>query len=149
MIEAKDLTKYYGSGEIRYDNEDITTFSDNPLTEFRRKNIAFIFQQYYLLPHMDVAQNVKMGADLSANKEYRTIIEAVGLGNKLHKYPSELSSGEQQRVSVARALAKSRRFYFWMNPQVRWMSRQEDRFSTTYPGCRRSTVLLLSWLRTI
>ena len=46
MIEAKDLTKYYGSGEIRYDNEDITTFSDNPLTEFRRKNIAFIFRQY-------------------------------------------------------------------------------------------------------
>lgn len=102
MIEAKDLTKYYGSGEnrfqvlknislqiqdgdyvvilgasgsgkstllnvisglerpesgeIRYDNEDITTFSDNRLTEFRRKNIAFIFQQYYLLPHMDVAR---------------------------------------------------------------------------------------------
>ena len=62
MIEAKDLTKYYGSGENRYDNEDITTFSDNRLTEFRRKNIAFIFQQYYLLPHMNVAQNVKMGA---------------------------------------------------------------------------------------
>lgn len=116
MIEAKDLTKYYGSGEIRYDNEDITTFSDNRLTKFRRKNIAFIFQQYYLLPHMDVAQNVKMGADLSANKEYRTIIEAVGLGNKLHKYPSELSGGEQQRVSVARALAKNPNVLFLDEP---------------------------------
>jgi putative ABC transport system ATP-binding protein len=49
------------------------------LTEFRKKNIGFIFQQYYLLPNMDVAKNVKMGADLAANREYRAIIDAVGL----------------------------------------------------------------------
>lgn len=94
------------SGEILYDKNDITALSDSRLTEFRRKNIGFIFQQYYLLPGMDVAKNVKMGADLAANKEYRTIIEAVGLGEKQHKYPSELSGGQQQRVAVARALAK-------------------------------------------
>jgi putative ABC transport system ATP-binding protein len=104
------------SGEIIYDGNDITTLSDSRLTEFRKKNIGFIFQQYYLLPNMDVAKNVKMGADLAANREYRAIIDAVGLGNKLHKYPSELSGGEQQRVSVARALAKKPKVLFLYAP---------------------------------
>jgi putative ABC transport system ATP-binding protein len=57
-----------------------------------------------------------MGADLAANREYRAIIDAVGLGNKLHKYPSELSRGEQQRVSVARALAKKPKVLFLDEP---------------------------------
>jgi putative ABC transport system ATP-binding protein len=94
------------SGTIHYDSTDITSLSDEKLTLFRKNNIGFIFQQYYLLPNLDVDRNVKMGADLAGNRDYRKIIEAVGLGDKLHKYPSELSGGEQQRVSVARALAK-------------------------------------------
>ena len=94
------------SGNVLYDARDITALSDNELTAFRKENVGFIFQQYYLLPDMDVDKNVKMGADLAGNKDYRTVIEAVGLGEKLHKYPGELSGGEQQRVSVARALAK-------------------------------------------
>jgi len=100
------------SGEIIYDKSNISTLSDNSLVEFRRENIGFIFQQYYLLPNMDVDKNVKMGADLSSNKDYKAIIEAVGLENKLHKYPSELSGGEQQRVSIARALAKRPKVLF-------------------------------------
>ena len=98
--------EYPDSGKVLYDGTDITTLSDKELTLFRKENVGFIFQQYYLLPNMSVDKNVKMGADLGRNKAYRNIIEAVGLGEKLHKYPSELSGGEQQRVSVARALAK-------------------------------------------
>lgn len=94
------------SGKVFYDGLDITALSDNELTAFRKENVGFIFQQYYLLPDMSVDKNVKMGADLAGNKDYKNVIEAVGLGEKLHKYPSELSGGEQQRVSVARALAK-------------------------------------------
>ncbi len=104
------------SGEVFYDGTDITLLSDNELTAFRKENVGFIFQQYYLLPNMDVDRNVKMGADLAGNKDYMEIIKAVGLGEKLHKYPSELSGGEQQRVSVARALAKKPRVLFLDEP---------------------------------
>ena len=108
--------EYPDSGKVLYDGTDITTLSDKELTLFRKENVGFIFQQYYLLPNMSVDKNVKMGADLGRNKTYRNIIEAVGLGEKLHKYPSELSGGEQQRASVARALAKKPKVLFLDEP---------------------------------
>lgn len=104
------------SGNIRYDDLDIVRLSDKELTLFRKENIGFIFQQYYLLPNMTVEKNVRMGADLADNKEFREIIKAVGLEDKMKQYPSELSGGEQQRVSIARALAKKPQILFMDEP---------------------------------
>ncbi len=81
-------------GSVFYGEKDITKLSDRHLTEFRKEHIGFIFQQYYLLPNMNVVKNIKMGADLAGNKDYGAIAEAVGLGEKLQKYPGELSGGE-------------------------------------------------------
>jgi len=104
------------SGAVKYDGTDITALSDKALTAFRKEKVGFIFQQYYLLPNLNADKNVKMGADLAGNKDYRDIIEAVGLGDKLNKLPSELSGGEQQRVSIARALAKKPQVLFLDEP---------------------------------
>ncbi|MBQ1409971.1 MAG: ABC transporter ATP-binding protein [Oscillospiraceae bacterium] len=162
MIEIKNLTKYYGTGEARfkvldgisvrieagesivllgasgsgkstflnvisgletldegsvaYDGKRLETMSEKELTAFRRDHTAFIFQQYYLLPHLNVEKNVKMGADLDHNKDFLPLLEAVGLAEKRKKFPAELSGGEQQRVAIARALAKHPKVLFLDEP---------------------------------
>lgn len=103
-------------GTIRYDEIEVSSLSENQLTKFRKEHVGFIFQQYYLLPNLNVEQNVKMGADLAGNRNYQEIIEEVGLKGKEHKYPSELSGGEQQRVAIARALAKQPKVLFLDEP---------------------------------
>lgn len=103
-------------GTIFYGDREITRLKDKELTAFRRENVGFVFQQYYLLPDMTVAQNVRMGADLAGNKDYKGIIESLGLGAQLNKYPRQLSGGEQQRVAVARALAKLPKVLFMDEP---------------------------------
>lgn len=103
-------------GNVVCDGCELSAMTDKQLTAFRRRSVGFVFQQYYLLSHLTVDGNVRLGADLADNKDYKDIIRAVGLGDKLKSKPSELSGGEQQRVCIARALAKNPRILFADEP---------------------------------
>lgn len=94
-------------GTIKYNNKNISKYSDRKMTKFRKKNLGFIFQTYNLLEHLNVYENVLVGSSLGKSKvDIDKIIETVGLKKHKKKYMHELSGGEQQRVSIARALAK-------------------------------------------
>lgn len=96
------------SGHILIDGEDIETFSKNQMTQYRAENIGFIFQFYNILPTLTVLENIELVNDIVKNtKNAKDVLQSVGLGEHLHKFPHQLSGGEQQRVSIARAIAKN------------------------------------------
>ena len=95
------------SGSIKIDGEDISKYNENQLSEYRAENIGFIFQFYNILPTLTVLENVKLVKDIVKNGiDSKEAIKAVGLEKHMDKFPNQLSGGEQQRVSIARAVAK-------------------------------------------
>jgi lipoprotein-releasing system ATP-binding protein len=97
-------------GKVLYGGQDIFLWDEKELAQFRNRNIGFVFQFHYLLPEFDALENVKMPGLIAgmANKEVsaqaETLLERLGLSDRLHHRIGELSGGEQQRVAVARAL---------------------------------------------
>ncbi|NBJ16442.1 MAG: ABC transporter ATP-binding protein [Dehalobacter sp. 4CP] len=95
------------TGKAIVDGDEITNLNDKELTEYRREHIGFIFQFYHLIPNLNVKENIEVVANISrVPLKIDDVLHAVQLEDKKHRFPRELSGGEQQRVSIARALVK-------------------------------------------
>lgn len=95
-------------GRITVDGQDITKYSERQLTGYRRDDIGFVFQFYNLIPNLTALENVEMALQICLNPlDARAVLKEVGLEERMDNFPAQLSGGEQQRVSIARALAKN------------------------------------------
>ena len=94
-------------GEVWIDGVNISNFDETQLTYYRRDDVGFVFQFYNLVPNLTAKENVELAAEIVKNAwDAEEALKAVGLGHRLHNFPAQLSGGEQQRVSIARAIAK-------------------------------------------
>lgn len=99
---------FASSGEININGKNITKYKDDELTEYRAANIGFVFQFYNLIPTLTALENVSLTKEIVKNSmDASEVLASVGLEAHINKFPSQLSGGEQQRVSIARAICKN------------------------------------------
>ena len=97
------------NGEVIVAGNDLSKMNDLELTNYRRDTVGYIFQFYNLLPNLTVLENAALGLELKGESldGAKEILQRVGLGDKSHRFPAQLSGGEQQRVAISRAMAKN------------------------------------------
>lgn len=96
------------SGQIIVDGNEISKYNKKMLTKYRREDIGFVFQFYNLIQNLNAVENVELAVEICKDPmEPREVLKDVGLGDRLNNFPAQLSGGEQQRVSIARAIAKN------------------------------------------
>ena len=96
------------SGSIKFQEEELTSYTEDQLTDFRKKNIGIVFQSFYLIPSYTALENVALSLEINFQKnallQAEEILTDLGLKDRLQHFPSQLSGGEQQRVAIARAI---------------------------------------------
>ena len=96
------------SGSIRFQEEELTSYTEDQLTDFRKQNIGIVFQSFYLIPSYTALENVALSLEINFQKnaliQAEEILTDLGLKDRLQHFPSQLSGGEQQRVAIARAI---------------------------------------------
>lgn len=104
-------------GKVIFENHDISKLSSNELTKYRKNNLGFIFQSYNLISNLTVKENIELGSHLSTNPlDFKNVINIVNLKSHENKYPYQLSGGQMQRVSIARAIVKNPKVLFCDEP---------------------------------
>ena len=105
FVEFENVSKYYQTGSVR---QDVSHFTERELTTYRRYDVGFVFQFYNLVQNLTALENVELASEICRDPlDPAATLESVGLGERLNNFPAQLSGGEQQRVSIARALAKN------------------------------------------
>ena len=98
------------SGQINYQDQNITAYTEDQLTEYRKKNIGIVFQSFYLISNYTALENVALSLEINFQKDAlsqaKEILVDLGLEDRLYHFPNQLSGGEQQRVAIARAIIK-------------------------------------------
>ena len=96
------------SGSIKFQEKELTSYTEDQLTDFRKQNIGIVFQSFYLIPSYTALENVALSLEINFQKnaliQAKEILTDLGLKDRLHHFPSQLSGGEQQRVAIARAI---------------------------------------------
>ena len=117
------------SGIVSIDGKDISKLNDRELTMYRRNDMGFVFQFYNLIPNLTVKENVELATQIVKDAlKPEIVLESLGLKDRMFNFPSQLSGGEQQRVSIARALAKNRNYYCVMSQLEHLIIKQVNKF---------------------